>query len=124
MSVLSEEIRFTLHMLACRSGHRCEWCGKFIGREEDADAHHRRPRGMGGTKRTDTHDLTNLVLTHHPCHLYDIETNRDEAEARGFLVPQNIDPATVPIVLASGRRWRLDRSGLYVPPSDGVLYAV
>ena len=92
--------------------------------------HHRRPRGAGGTKRLDVHSLAVLVLVHGHgtigCH-WQIEDRRTEAEARGFLISMHSDvrPEDVPLVLDSGRRVQLDPvSPVYLPPFDGVLYAV
>lgn len=133
MSALTDEIRMTLHMLAVRTGQRCEWCGKPIQRMEPSSMHHRRPRGAGGTLREDVHSLAVLVLVHGHgtlgCHR-DMEVSRDDAKARGFLITHHltrepIDPASVPLVLASGRRVGLHPTmPLYLPPPDGILWAV
>lgn len=95
--------------------------------------HHRRPRGMGGSKAADTHTAAALVLTcgHGTvgCHWY-AEDHREWAFARGLLVPQRTDglptdPATVPLTLASGRRVLLDEHAPnYLPAPDGMPYAV
>lgn len=95
--------------------------------------HHRRPRGMGGSRRVDTHTAAAVVLTcgHGTigCHFY-AERHREWAFARGLLVPQRTDgeatdPAEVPITLHSGRRVRLDPYGPgYLDPHDGIAYAV
>lgn len=133
MSDLADQIRMTLHMLAVRSGQRCEWCGKPIRRTDVSSMHHRMPRGAGGTRREGIHSLAVLVLVHGHgtlgCHRY-MEIRRDDARDRGFLISHHltrepIDPASVPLVLASGRRVLLDPvSPLYLPPPDGIEYAV
>jgi hypothetical protein len=89
--------------------------------------HHRRPRGMGGSRRVDTHTAAALVLTcgHGTlgCHHY-VEQHREWGRARGLIVPQGTDPADVPLVLPSGRRVRLDPwAPAYLPPTDGPAYA-
>jgi hypothetical protein len=83
---------------------------------------------MGGTIRPDVHDLCNLILAEGHgtvgAHWW-VESNRDAARERGLLVPQITDPASVPVTLWSGRRVMLDPvSPLYLPPVDGVLWAV
>lgn len=95
-------------------------------------AHHRRPRGMGGTRRVDVHSLAALVNTCGDgvtgCHGY-AERHRTWAYSRGLLVPNNgsgdaVDPAAVPLVLPSGRRVMLDPVvARYGDPDDGIMYA-
>jgi len=106
----------------------------YIGHLPDyqRSLHHRRPRGMGGTKRADVDSLAALVNTcgHGTigCHWY-TEYHRDWARARGLLVPNNgsgdaVDAARVPLVLPSGRRVLLDPDHpFYLDPPDGVMYA-
>lgn len=95
--------------------------------------HHRRPRGMGGTRRADVDSYAALVNTcgHGTigCHWY-AESNRTWALARGLLVPNNgagdaVDPAAVPLTLPSGRRVLLDPDNpFYLPVTDGAPYAL
>jgi len=77
-----------------RAGYRCERCGDADGPFE---VHHRRPRGMGGSRREDTNSPANLLLLCTRCHLW-TESNRATALERGYLVPQGQDPATVPVI--------------------------
>lgn len=93
--------------------------------------HHRRPRGMGGTRRVEVHSVAALIDTcgHGTigCHWY-AEQNRTWALDRGLLVPNNgkgaaVDPAEVPLVLPSGRRVLLDEYGGYVA-APGLPYAI
>lgn len=118
---------FVYHLLAVRSGGRCEISGVRLNRSTSS-IHHRRPRGMGGTLRPDVHDLCNLILAEGHgtvgAHAW-VEINRDAARDRGLLVVQAGDPAVVPVTLWSGRRVLLDPvSPLYLPPADGVHWAV
>lgn len=93
--------------------------------------HHRRPRGMGGTKRVDVDSLAALVNTCGDgvsgCHGY-IESNRAVAFERGLLVPNQgtdevTDPALVPLVLPSGRVVLLDPVfPWYNDPPNGPAY--
>ncbi|WP_431976103.1 HNH endonuclease [Micromonospora haikouensis] len=120
--------------LLVRSGGTCEartpWC--LASRQTGSLAqlprgrvsiHHRRPRGMGGTRRADAHALHNLMLLCGTgvvgCHGW-TETERTAARQRGLLVHQDADPATVPVVLASGRVVLLDRHGPWMLDPAGV----
>lgn len=94
--------------------------------------HHRRPRGMGGTKRADVHSLAALLLTCGDgttgCHGY-AERERDWARDRGILVPNvgtgdAVDPAAVPLVLHSGRRVLLDPLLPWYQTAPGPAYAL
>jgi hypothetical protein len=131
MSEDSERWRIIRHNLACRSGHRCELCGIRLGAGEEGTAHHRRPRGAGGSRAADTDDLSNLLLLCggalggiQGCHGH-IESNRQWAMENGLLVPQGHDPATCIVVLHGGRRVMLDpHNPFYLAPYDGVPYAV
>jgi 5-methylcytosine-specific restriction protein A len=82
-----------------RAGMRCEKCGrstKWVG----AEIHHRLPRGRGGTSEAYINSPSNLLNLCLPCHA-DIESNREEAKAQGWLLPRNnpdIDPTTEPIL--------------------------
>lgn len=108
-----------------RAGGCCERCGQAIdisGR--DYSFHHRRPRAMGGTKRTSSHGVSNLLLLDGSgttgCHGY-VEANRTWAYEAGYLIRQTGEPADIR-VLIGGHRWvRLPSSGEYVdaePPGD------
>lgn len=117
------------HLLACRSGHRCEICGIQLGPGEEGTVHHRQPRGRGGTSDPDIDLLSNLlllcggalggILGDHGL----TESYREEAYALGRLVKHPLDPAKVPVVLYGGRRRMLDpEQPFYWDPPDGVLY--
>lgn len=88
-----------------RDGGRCVVCGGGV----DLQAHHRRPRAAGGTLRPETNLPGNLILVCEPCHA-DIESRRELARARGYLVPQHGDPTAVPI-LRHGAWWLLHDDG-------------
>ena len=84
-----------------RAGWRCERCHVALG--NDYSLHHRRPRGMGGTKRPDL--PSNLLALCGSgttgCHGW-VESRRAEAIEDGLLVRQHHDPATVPVLLGCG----------------------
>lgn len=71
--------------------------------------HHRRPRGRGGSKRSDTNLPANGLSCCPACHDW-IESNRDEAKKHGWLLEQHQSPAEVP-VLRRGRLVLLDDIG-------------
>ncbi len=87
-----------------RDGNHCQRCGRSVV-NYPASVHHRRPRGMGGSRAPLTWDLSNLVLlcgdatTPEGCHLR-VESYRRRAEMDGWLVRQSEDPRLKPV-------WRL-----------------
>lgn len=91
-----------LNIIRERSGDLCEVCGKQAGQ-----THHRRPKGMGGSKDPATNCPSNLLrlcgganVTGN-CHSW-IESNRHRAFEEGLLVPQFRDPLTVRVKLRHG----------------------
>ena len=81
-----------------RAKGRCELCGMQV---ESPQYHHRRPRGIGGTKRVETGQAQNALLLHTKCHTR-VESNRLEAYESGWLVAQSSDPGVVPVKLWNG----------------------
>lgn len=73
--------------------------------------HHRRPRGMGGSRRSDTNLAANGLAVCDACHAY-IESERDVARENGWLVRQTRDPIDV-VVLRRGVWVFLDNNGDY-----------
>ena len=76
-----------------RSQGCCELCGT---RASEPQYHHRRPRGMGGTRRKESGDTANALFLHFKCHER-IERNRTEALDRGWLIRQSDEPTIVPV---------------------------
>lgn len=137
---MADDIDWALveQVLMTRSGGRCEiqspeclggkWGDLSALARGRRSIHHRRPRGMGGTKRLDVHTLAGLVNTcgHGTigCHRY-VEINRGWAERRGLLVAKEgllSDPRLVPLVLPSGRRVLLDEHGPWYNDAPGAAY--
>jgi len=91
-----------------RHNGRCERCDTYLP-QHAWSAHHRRPKGAGGTRRADVHTLPNLLALCGSgttgCHGW-VESNRTLALTWGFLVPQAADPAKMPVLLG-GRLWVL-----------------
>ena len=63
--------------------------------------HHRRPRGMGGSDDPLTNTSANGLHFCYGCH-DGAEKHRQTALDRGWLVPQGVDPASVPVRLFDG----------------------
>lgn len=72
----------TRRLIKQRADDRCEVCGL---RQAYGQIHHRRPRGMGGTRRPDASSPSNGLYVHHNCHLM-IESNRKRAAYLGWIV--------------------------------------
>lgn len=105
-----------------RSDGRCEICG-----DQGTNTHHRRPRGMGGSKNPDTNLPANLLRVCGSgnvsgCHGW-LESHRHAAFDLGHLVHQGHDPSRVPVWL-HGRGFVLldNRGGAQQcdPPQTGV----
>lgn len=76
-----------------RSGGRCERCRKAWGR----DVHHRKPRGMGGTKDVLVNSPANLVHLCRDCHAW-VESHSRLAYEQGWKIRHGIQAAEeVPI---------------------------
>lgn len=103
-----------------RDEFMCVRCGTYVGPFGDYSIHHRRPRGMGGTKRPET-DLPANLLTlcgsgTTGCH-GQVESDRLEAISDGYLVGQTIDPATIPVRTHRGMAY-LDNDGMLTLTAD------
>lgn len=79
-------------LIAHRSGGMCERCG--VNRA--VQIHHRRPRGIGGSRRPETNQAANGLHLCNGCHAV-TESDRDEGLRHGWLVRQGRDPKVVPV---------------------------
>lgn len=77
-----------------RAQESCERCCRAT---RQVEIHHRRPRGMGGSKDPLTNTAANGVLLCTDCHRF-VESHREEGLTLGWLVPQGVDPRTVPVL--------------------------
>lgn len=106
-----------------RADYRCEVCAKNLGAASasTAQVHHRRARGMGGSTDPMSRNVTNGLLTCIPCHAR-IESEREWALDRGFLVRQGHNPASVPVRLWNAHPVLLTHDGGYgrVEPEDAA----
>lgn len=99
----SDEVR---DLIRKRAKDRCEMCGAVALYHQ---VHHRRPRGMGGSKDPVSGSPANGLWVHPSCHAK-IESRREDAYQKGYLVRQSQDPREVPVRI--GRFWYLlDESG-------------
>jgi 5-methylcytosine-specific restriction protein A len=89
-----------------RADNRCEVCGEWYS---DMQHHHRRPRGMGGTRRLDTNTPSGCLLLCGSCHRH-VESHRSLAYDNGWLVPQGQTPTDI-AVLRRGEWVLLDDRG-------------
>ena len=109
-SAFSESVRL---LIDARAKGICELCGMRV---TSPQYHHRRPRGIGGTKRVETGQAQNALLLHQKCHAR-VESNRLEAYESGWLVGQSSDPGAAPVKLWDG--WFvLDSLGAREPVSE------
>lgn len=95
-----------------RAKGACEQCGEpGFGFQ----FHHRRPRGMGGSKAADTNTASNCVMVCDRCHRF-IESYRHEFQQRGWLVAQGKKPSEQPIW--RHKQWVLLDDYGYVTPAE------
>lgn len=103
-------------LLWMRSGGYCEVTGVPLD-PETFDAHHRRPKGMGGTDRPDTDLPSNLLALDPDAHnsgRTSVHGRRGWSEEHGYLLPQSTPLAIAwPVKLASGRHVYLLNDGSY-----------
>ena len=83
-----------------RASGMCEICFFYAAEH----IHHRRPRGVGGSKAPDTNTAANGLALCTECHSW-VESNRTKALELGWLVRQGHNPAEMPVWI--GWRWVL-----------------
>lgn len=83
------------------------------------ELHHRRNKGMGGTSRTDTDTLPNVLVMlprEHNMHLDSVHDRPTWARSCGYLLGKDVArPAAWPVLLAGARWVLLGDDGLYHP---------
>jgi len=104
-------------LVIARANGCCERCGKTVTGQYSI--HHRKPRGMGGTKDPAINSPANLLLlcgsatSPDGCHTA-VERFRASAVTTGFVVAQSADPEAVPVKMRNGW-WLLRSDGTRVP---------
>lgn len=93
-----------------RANGACERCGLAAPAYQ---IHHRRPRGIGGSKRHDTNQASNALFVCVACHCA-IESDRSLSLENGWLVRQGQEPFLVP-VFRRGEWVRLYDDGTVTP---------
>ena len=95
-----------------RDGPYCARCARSTW-DYPASVHHRRPRGMGGTRDPRSSDPRNLVSVCGSgvtgCHGW-IESHRDQARAAGWLL-RSLDELDSPLITPLGTRITLAADG-------------
>lgn len=109
-----------------RAGGRCEVTGAALGDVDGSlwQMHHRRPGGMGGTRRPDQDSLPNVLALLASVHnlgggaARSVHGHPAWSGPRGYLLsPRERDPGAVPLLL-HGQRWVfLTAEGGYLPVS-------
>ena len=94
-----------------RAGNRCEMCGI---RCDNGQIHHRQPRGMGGSRESESRAAANGLYLHERCH-FNIERNRSDAYGNGWLVHKWEVSEEKPVLMWDG--WK-------VLAADGTLTTV
>lgn len=105
---------FVRQLIRQRADDRCERCGQRFGTQ----AHHRRPRGAGGSRREDTNTASNSGWMCSECHLW-VESHRTEALNEGWLVRQHHTPVDIPVNYR-GQPVFLDDTGGLQPVEDVI----
>lgn len=91
-------------------------CERCAGRGR-LDVHHRRARKMGGTKRPEINDPSNLLVLCRSCHhaITDSQGNRPTYEFEGLLIREDGRDTTTVKVLLAGGWFLLDNQGAKTP---------
>lgn len=108
----------TKELIAARSSGMCEvmqpGCTQF-----GEQIHHRRPRGLGGSRRASTNTASNGLMVCVSCHAY-IESRRDRSLRNGWLVPQSREPRQVAVLWRVKHSRFLDDVGGFTAPAEEV----
>lgn len=113
--------RHVIELVTGRSGGNCECMSSGCTLIAE-HLHHRRPKGIGGTRRPESQWASNALHVCLRCHLK-IHAMPTWGRNNGFLVRQSDDPAATPV------RWRcshavlLDDSG-DITPIEGADYGL
>jgi 5-methylcytosine-specific restriction enzyme A len=99
-----------------RDGGKCLRC---LG--DATDVHHRRVKGMGGSKDPITHGMANLISLCRDCHTF-THDNPGDAYKYGFLVKASETPADVPVWVGTREKMLLFDDGTAYKGTSYVWY--
>lgn len=107
---VGDEVRFQVFY---RANYRCEKCDG--GPDTFGwSVHHRVPRGMGGSRNEQLHLPANLILLCGSgvtgCHGW-VESNRDKARERGFLLTKVESAEEIPFIDDKNKAWKIFNDG-------------
>lgn len=105
MTGFSPTVRAVIHE---RAQGYCERCGEKRGTE----AHHRRPRGIGGTRRASTNKPSAGLWLCGGCHRF-VESNRAYAYEQGWLVRQHHEPVDISVLYRGTLVYLDDRGNMH-----------
>lgn len=105
-----------VEIMCQRAGWVCEvqWpnvCQTHDNLCVELQAHHRRPRGMGGTRRQSSRFAANGLMTCPWCHSFLETGERGQARELGFIVSQFAEPSDVELFYRHERYALLDNDG-------------
>jgi len=107
---VGDEVRFTVFV---RANYRCEKCGG-MGDYFGWSVHHRVARKMGGSRNEQLHFPANLILLCGSgvtgCHGW-VESYRDKARERGFLLTKVESAEEIPFIDDNGKAWKIFNDG-------------
>lgn len=95
-----------------RAMESCEICGQ----ERIEEIHHRRPRGMGGSRDGETNLASNALGLGRDCHRM-VESHRYVAQLMGWLVSQRDRPSSVAVIYRGLRSYLRDDGEVVPAPS-------
>lgn len=103
-----------------RSGGVCELLIPVVCTGMAQVMHHRRPRGIGGTRRVDTNQPSSALHICDACHRHLETSERGEARRNGWLVSQHASPVNVPVLYRGRVRLMLTDEGGFAPDLEGT----
>lgn len=107
-------------IISDRSGGVCELLIPMVCTGMAQVMHHRRPRGIGGTRRVDTNQPSSALHICDACHRHLETVERGVARSNGWLVSQYASPVNVPVFYRGRVRLLLTNEGGFAPILEGT----
>lgn len=109
-------LKKTVEVVLWRAEYRCERCGE----RPYEQIHHRKPRGMGGSRNDPGINLpSNLICLCRVCHEW-VERNRETSYEHGWLVRREHSPSATPVLVCGQKFVCLDDAGNYRVESEAA----